>query len=57
MKAKIQAMSMEAKASAMIIGALPVAVAMLVYITSRNTSSCFGHIRWDASCWPLAECG
>jgi tight adherence protein B len=34
MKAKIQAMSMEAKASAMIIGALPVAVAMLVYITS-----------------------
>jgi tight adherence protein B len=34
MKAKIQAMSMEAKASAMIIGCLPVAVAGLVYITS-----------------------
>jgi tight adherence protein B len=34
MKAKIQAMSMEAKASAAIIGALPLAVRMLVYITS-----------------------
>ena len=34
MKAKIQAMSMEAKASAMIIGALPPAVMTLVYITS-----------------------
>jgi tight adherence protein B len=34
MKAKIQAMSMEAKASAMIIGALPIAVMTLVYITS-----------------------
>jgi tight adherence protein B len=34
MKAKIQAMSMEAKASAMIIGSLPVAVATLVYLTS-----------------------
>jgi tight adherence protein B len=34
MKAKIQAMSMEAKASASIIGALPLAVMMLVYITS-----------------------
>jgi tight adherence protein B len=34
MKAKIQAMSMEAKASASIIGALPPAVAALVYITS-----------------------
>src|SRR5438128_11157036 len=34
MKAKIQAMSMEAKASAMIIGALPLAVMTLVYITS-----------------------
>ena len=34
MKAKIQAMSMEAKASAAIIGALPPAVAFLVYITS-----------------------
>jgi len=34
MKAKIQAMSMEAKASASIIGSLPVAVGMLVYLTS-----------------------
>jgi tight adherence protein B len=34
MKAKILAMSMEAKASATIIGALPVAVAVLVYLTS-----------------------
>jgi tight adherence protein B len=34
MKAKIQAMSMEAKASAAIIGALPLAMMMLVYITS-----------------------
>jgi len=34
MKQKIQAMSMEAKASASIIGALPPAVMLLVYITS-----------------------
>jgi tight adherence protein B len=34
MKAKIQAMSQEAKASAGIIGALPIAVMTLVYITS-----------------------
>jgi tight adherence protein B len=34
MKAKIQAMSMEAKASAVIIAALPPAVMILVYITS-----------------------
>jgi len=34
MKAKIQAMSMEAKASAAIIGALPLAVMTLVYISS-----------------------
>jgi tight adherence protein B len=34
MKAKINAMSMEAKASASIIGALPIAVMTLVYITS-----------------------
>lgn len=34
MKAKIQAMSMEAKASAMIIAALPITVMLLVYITS-----------------------
>ena len=36
MKAKIQAMSMEAKASASIIGALPIAVMTLVWITSPN---------------------
>jgi tight adherence protein B len=36
MKAKIQAMSMEAKASAMIIGSLPVAVGLLVYLTSPD---------------------
>jgi tight adherence protein B len=34
MKAKIAAMSMEAKASALIIAALPIAVAVIVYITS-----------------------
>jgi tight adherence protein B len=34
MKAKIQAMSMEAKASAVIIAALPFSVMLLVYITS-----------------------
>ena len=36
MKAKIQAMSMEAKASAGIIGALPPAVMLLVYLSSPN---------------------
>jgi tight adherence protein B len=36
MKAKIQAMSMEAKASAAIIGALPIAVMILVYVTSPS---------------------
>jgi tight adherence protein B len=36
MKAKIKAMSMEAKASAAIIGVLPLAVMLLVYITSPN---------------------
>jgi tight adherence protein B len=39
MKAKIQAMSMEAKASATIIGALPIAVMTLVYITSPQYMS------------------
>ncbi|WP_378945007.1 type II secretion system F family protein [Mesorhizobium sp. ANAO-SY3R2] len=34
MKAKVQALSMEAKASAAIIGALPIIVAFLVYISS-----------------------
>jgi tight adherence protein B len=36
MKGKINAMSMEAKASAAIIGALPAVVMILVYITSPN---------------------
>lgn len=36
MKAKIQSMSQEAKASAGIIGALPIAVMTLVYLTSPN---------------------
>ena len=36
MKAKIQALSMEAKASGTIIGSLPLAVMTLVYITSPN---------------------
>jgi tight adherence protein B len=36
MKAKIRAMSMEAKASAGIIGALPIAVMILVFITSPD---------------------
>jgi tight adherence protein B len=36
MHAKIRAMSMEAKASAVIIGSLPLAVMTLVYITSPN---------------------
>ena len=39
MKAKIQAMSQEAKASAGIIGALPIAVMTLVYITSPKYMS------------------
>ena len=36
MKAKVQALSMEAKASAWIIGALPFIVAFLVYLSSPN---------------------
>jgi tight adherence protein B len=36
MKAKIKAMSMEAKASAVIIGSLPVVVGLLVYLTSPD---------------------
>jgi tight adherence protein B len=36
MKAKVAALSMEAKASAVIIGALPFIVAFLVYLTSPN---------------------
>lgn len=36
MKAKVQALSMEAKASAAIIGALPIIVALLVYLSSPS---------------------
>jgi tight adherence protein B len=36
MKAKVQALSMEAKASAVIIGALPFIVAFLIYLSSPN---------------------
>ena len=36
MKAKVQALSMEAKASAAIIGALPFIVAFLVYLSSPS---------------------
>jgi tight adherence protein B len=36
MKAKIKAMSQEAKASAAIIGALPICVMLLVYLTSKD---------------------
>jgi tight adherence protein B len=57
MKAKIQAMSMEAKASASIIGALPVAVMTLVWITSPQYIALLwteplGNIMLAASaCW------
>lgn len=36
MKAKVKALSMEAKASAVIIGSLPIIVAVLVYLSSPN---------------------
>ena len=45
MKAKIQAMSMEAKASAGIIGSLPLIVMLLVYLRRPTTSRCCGPIR------------
>ena len=49
MKAKIQAMSMEAKASATIIGALPFVVMTVIFITSPNyiellLTEPFGHV-------------
>ena len=44
MKAKIVAMSSEAKASAMIIGALPVVVTLLIYITTpKYIATLFTH--------------
>ena len=57
MKGKIQAMSMEAKASASIIGALPIAVMTLVWLTSQqyiNTlfTEPLGNLMLAASvCW------
>ena len=45
MAEKIQAMSMEAKASAGIIGSLPPIVMLLVYLSTPATSSCCGPIR------------
>jgi tight adherence protein B len=57
MKGKIQAMSMEAKASGTIIGALPLVVAGLVYLTSPKYIALLftdpvGHIILVASaCW------
>src|SRR6204780_1553870 len=61
MKAKIQAMSMEAKASAAIIGALPLAVMTLVWLTSPDYidllfTDPFGHVMLACSAaWML--CG
>ncbi len=57
MKAKIQAMSQEAKASASIIGSLPIAVMTLVYLTSHDYISLLwteplGRVMLAASaCW------
>ena len=45
MAEKIQAMSMEAKASAGIIGSLPPIVMLLVYLSTPTTSRCCGPIR------------
>ena len=61
MKAKIQAMSQEAKASAAIIGALPLAVMTLVWLTSPDYidllfTDPFGHVMLACSAaWML--CG
>ena len=52
MKAKIQAMSMEAKASAGIIGALPIAVMMLVWLTSPDYIA----LLWTTAGPPDAGC-
>ena len=59
MKAKIQAMSQEAKASASIIGALPIAVMTMVYITSPQYISLLfteplGHVMLAASAMWMA---
>jgi tight adherence protein B len=54
MKAKITAMSQEAKASAGIIGALPICVMVLVYLTSKDYitllfTESLGHLMLAAS--------
>ena len=52
MRAKIQAMSQEAKASAAIIGALPIVVMVLVYLTvSELHHVCCSPTRRATSCW------
>lgn len=62
MKAKIQAMSMEAKASAAIIGALPIAVLVLVWLSSPDYISLLwthptGHILLAGSAlWMFTGC-
>ena len=62
MRAKIQAMSQEAKASAAIIGALPIAVMILVYLTSPQYISLLfthptGHIMLAGSAvWMTRVC-
>ena len=53
MKAKIQAMSMEAKASASIIGALPICVGALVYLTSPD----YIELLWTDRARPLHDGG
>jgi tight adherence protein B len=53
MKAKIQAMSMEAKASAMIIGSLPIAVGFLVFITSPS----YIELLWTHPLGQMMICG
>jgi tight adherence protein B len=53
MKAKIDAMSMEAKASAGIIGALPPAVMLIVYLTSPNYIS----LLWEHSAGQMMLAG
>ena len=61
MKAKIRAMSQEAKASAAIIGALPLCVMLLVYITSKDYitllfTDSLGHLMLAASAFWMS-CG
>ena len=55
MAEKIQAMSMEAKASAGIIGSLPPIVMFLVWLTNPITSRCCGPSGSANSCWCAAR--